>query len=220
MGLKTTHLFLYNSIQAVGWAVCLYKLAIAYSSMQKPDQAYAEAKDFAKVFQGASILEVVHAAIGIVPSSPAMALLQWAGRSHILYLVLDAVPQVQSSPASVVLLAAWSVSEIIRYPWYALSAIGACPSFLTWLRYTAFIPLYPVGVGAELALLWQGLPHLAARGAYSLRLPNQLNWGFDYKIFAQMVMVIYLPAWWQLYTGLLRARKKRLGGGGSKAKAE
>lgn len=48
----------------------------------------------AELFQGVSLLETLHAAVGLVPSSPVMALMQWAGRSNVLFLVLDAIPQV------------------------------------------------------------------------------------------------------------------------------
>lgn len=48
--------------------------------------------------------------------------------------------------------------QVIRYPWYAATTAGACPAFLTWLRYTAFIILYPIGVVSEVWLLVQALP--------------------------------------------------------------
>ncbi|GFH11371.1 Very-long-chain (3R)-3-hydroxyacyl-CoA dehydratase [Haematococcus lacustris] len=48
----------------------------------------------AGVFQLLSGLEVIHTLLGIVRSSPAMALLQWAGRSNILFLVLSNIPDV------------------------------------------------------------------------------------------------------------------------------
>lgn len=61
---------------------------------------------------------------------------------------------------------AWALSEIVRYPHYAittmvsmknasqLSAGGSAkklevPEFIEWLRYSCFIPLYPVGLAAE-----------------------------------------------------------------------
>jgi hypothetical protein len=43
---------------------------------------------------------------------------------------------------------------MIRYPWYAATLMQDCPNWLTWLRYTAFIPLYPIGVIAEMVLLY------------------------------------------------------------------
>ena len=34
--------------------------------------------------------------------------------------------------------------QVVRYPWYAASLAGGSPGWLTWARYTAFLPLYPV----------------------------------------------------------------------------
>ena len=36
-----------------------------------------------------------------------------------------------------------------RYPFYSVQTIGYCPKWLLWLRYTAWIPLYPVGIICE-----------------------------------------------------------------------
>ncbi len=49
---------------------------------------------------------------------------------------------------------------MIRYPWYALQLLGGSPYALTWLRYTAFYPLYPTGMLSEVALLYAALPQL------------------------------------------------------------
>lgn len=88
-------------------------------------------------FQLVSALEVVHAAVGLVGGSPVTALMQWAGRSNVLFGVVAAVPEVQDRPAVGAMFLAWAMSEVIRYPWYAASVAGACPHWLTWLRYVA-----------------------------------------------------------------------------------
>ncbi|MCD9560914.1 hypothetical protein HAX54_019737 [Datura stramonium] len=49
-------------------------------------------------------------------------------------------------PSVFITFSAWSLSEVIRYSHYALSCIGGPPYFITYLRYTAFILLYPIGV--------------------------------------------------------------------------
>jgi hypothetical protein len=37
-----------------------------------------------------------------------------------------------------------------RYPYYLLGQLGVkAPYWLTWLRYSAFIVLYPIGIVAE-----------------------------------------------------------------------
>lgn len=90
-------------------------------------------------------------------------------------------------------------------------------------RYTAFIPLYPLGVLAEMTLMYDALPALdneldgrsgggggAAGAAYSLRLPNAWNAAFDYATFLRCVLLAYPFLWWQLYSMLLGQRRKRL----------
>lgn len=73
--------------------------------------------------------------------------------------------------------------QVIRYPWYAASLLGGAPYALTWTRYTAFYALYPVGVVAEMWIIWAGLPAIAATGLHSISLPNGWNWAFSYYYF-------------------------------------
>ena len=41
-----------------------------------------------------SLAEVIHAALGLVKSSPIQALMQWGGRSHVLFIILHGVQEV------------------------------------------------------------------------------------------------------------------------------
>ena len=62
-----------------------------------------------------------------------------------------------------------------RYPWYLASTVGKPPAWLTWLRYTMFIPLYPMGIAgvcsgaASLAPLLCDLPWAAGDAGAGLR---------------------------------------------------
>ncbi len=55
-----------------------------------------------------------------------------------------------------------------------------------WLcRYTAFVPLYPLGIfGGEMPLIYTSLPYLRDRQLHSLRMPNSFNYAFSYHYFA------------------------------------
>ena len=88
----------------------------------------------AGVFQGLAVLEVVHAAAGLVAGSPATAAVQWLGRSNVLFGVIASVPEAQNRVADGAMILAWALSEVVRYPWYAANVVGACPPWLTWLR--------------------------------------------------------------------------------------
>jgi very-long-chain (3R)-3-hydroxyacyl-CoA dehydratase len=135
------------------------------------------------LFQLISALEIVHAGVGLVGGSPVTAATQWAGRSNVLFAVVGRVAEVRHGAAAGVMLLAWALSEVVRYPWYAAVTAGACPFWLTWLRYTAFVPLYPLGVVGEMRAMYDALPHIGARGLHSVRLPNAWNFGFDYRTF-------------------------------------
>ena len=54
-------------------------------------------------------------------------------------------------------------------------------------RYSAFIPLYPLGIlGGEMPLIWSGLPYMKERKLHSLEMPNSVNFAFSYYMFAQV----------------------------------
>ncbi|KAH7436666.1 hypothetical protein KP509_05G030200 [Ceratopteris richardii] len=103
---------------------------------------------------------------------------------------------------------AWSLIEVIRYPQYALSTIGLCPRWLTWLRYTAFIPLYPIGAWCgEVLLYYQALPYIKKSnlfGSFFDKLP------FSYYNFIVAGLVLYPFLWLSLYMHMLKQRKIKL----------
>ncbi|XP_051206687.1 uncharacterized protein [Lolium perenne] len=141
------YLLAYNSLQSLGWSLALFRLLACLAPPVSVHPAYALAGDLICFLQTCAVLETVHAAVGLVPTSPFLAFLQWGGRTHFVLALLQQVPEVQGSPSVFITFMAWSISEVIRYSHYALTTLKVCPAWLTYLRYTAFIPLYPIGVG-------------------------------------------------------------------------
>jgi very-long-chain (3R)-3-hydroxyacyl-CoA dehydratase len=214
------YLFLYNSAQLAAWA-CVFAASVA-ASQSAPSlpaaaaAAYAASHRVVSVCQTVTLLETLHALTGLTRSGVAGNVMQWAGRTH-CWFVLTQVPALQSSAATLALLLAWSLSDVVRYSWAALTALGICPRSLTWLRYTVFIPLYPVGFLSELTLLRGGLPAAAAGTVVQvLRLPNALNFSFDYSYFLLFVLLLYPGAWLQLYAHVFRQRAKLFAAGAKK----
>lgn len=91
------------------------------------------------------------------------------------------------------LLLAWGITEIIRYPFYAMKELGDAPFALIWLRYTTFIVLYPLGVSSELAMVWLALPELRRTGLWSAPMPNMANFDFHYYALCLLAMLAYAP---------------------------
>lgn len=164
----------------------------------------------AALFQMISLLEVFHALVGLVRGFPVAALLQWTGRANVLYAIILAIPEIKAAVPAGAMIIAWSLSEIVRYPWYAAQLKGTCPFWLTWLRYTMFIPLYPVGVLGEIFSIYNALPIIQSKRMYSVTMPNSWNFGFEYAVFMKVVLVLYPFLWWQLYAMLLKTRSKKL----------
>ena len=66
------------------------------------------------------------------------------------------------------MILAWSMSEMIRYSYYLLRELfggsaDATPYLSTWLRYSGFIVLYPIGVASELSCCLLALPLVKVR---------------------------------------------------------
>lgn len=101
----------------------------------------------------------------------------------------------------------------MRYAWYA--AGERAPHWLTWLRYTAFIPLYPLGIfGGEMPIIAAAIPWIAKRGLWSISMPNAWNVALSYASFCRLGLYVLLPAAFvHLYGTLLSARRRKLGGG-------
>ncbi|KIY95821.1 protein tyrosine phosphatase-like (proline instead of catalytic arginine), member b [Monoraphidium neglectum] len=117
------------------------------------------------------------------------------------------------------LLTAWCLSEVIRYGFFALKELLAeAPYVSTWLRYSGFILLYPIGVASELTMAWLALPALKESGLWSITMPNSYNFAFSYYVACIIAMLTYIPGLPQLYGYMLANRRKVLGGGAKKKK--
>ena len=74
-----------------------------------------------------------------------------------------------------------------------MQEIAKPPYAQLWLRYSAFIPLYPLGVASELTMAYLALPIIKAKQPLSIQLPNSLNFGFDYYLVCWLIIAAYLP---------------------------
>ncbi|KAF6990496.1 hypothetical protein CFC21_007680 [Triticum aestivum] len=201
--LSRLYLLAYNSLQAIGWSVALLRLLPCLAPPVSVRPAYAAAGDLICFLQTCAVLETVHAAVGLVPTSPFLVFLQWGGRTHFILALLRQTPEVQGSPSVLITFMAWSISEVIRYSHYALTTLKVCPAWLTYLRYTAFIPLYSIGVGPG-----ETLPFVKERDLYS---GFFAKFSMSYHSFLVGVLLCYPLLWLKLYLHVFKQRKSKLG---------
>ena len=156
-------------------------------------------------------MEVIHNTVGIVKSNPFLTFIQVTGRAFVVIAICDRYQHLHYSIQLSTMILAWNISEIIRYSYYAVNLAGSQIAALTWLRYTLFIVLYPIGAGSELACMITALPDIKRDQSYNIPMPNKLNVTFNFYYTVLLLMCSYIPLFPQLYGHMLMQRKKILG---------
>ncbi|CAB3995495.1 Hypothetical predicted protein [Paramuricea clavata] len=211
--ISKAYLLSYNIVQTLGWSY-IFVISCQHFMSQNAITSkglFAKVEVILKLFQTAAILEIIHCAIGIVPSSAFTTAMQVFSRLCTVWLFTVPDKEVQNNTSILLYLTAWTITEIIRYSFYACGLLNYLPYFLPWCRYTFFIILYPIGVTGEILTVIAAIPFVKKTGIYSLSLPNPMNISFSFLYFLYFALVIYLPAFLMLYTYMFRQRKKVLG---------
>lgn len=211
------YLFLYNAVQVVGWSYILYQLINYYVLQGAEFRAKITLWDYTRlpviIFQNAAFVEILNASFGLVKSNPVVTTFQVFSRMMVVVGVVMATPTGKVSPGIPIALLAWSVTEIIRYGYYALNIVKFVPHVLVFLRYTTFIALYPIGVTGELLCFWWAQQYAKENSVWSVEMPNKYNATFSYFALLWIVMLLYIPLFPQLYLHMFAQRRKILGSG-------
>merc|ERR1711871_482856 len=101
------------------------------------------------------------------------------------------------------MVGAWASVEVIRYSYLMFNLIDAVPGPLKWLRYSAFIILYPVGISGENLCIY------AARNALRKKIDFNTTY-FNYWYFILLIQVLYLPGSPIMFGHMQKQRKKYL----------
>ncbi|KAJ4304281.1 hypothetical protein N0V88_001894 [Collariella sp. IMI 366227] len=157
--------------------------------------------NFARITQTFALMEVLHALTGVVPAPVFTTIMQVASRLFLMWAVCWPFPENNSSAWYSSMLVAWSLTEVMRYSYFALKQVEAVPGWLHWLRYSAFLVLYPVGISSEVAMTLQALFGNA----------KYLAPWYPYALGA--VLLSYIPGSVILYSHMLKQRRKYLGAG-------
>ena len=126
------------------------------------------------------------------------------------------------------MFAAWSAAEVPRYtfllwklvtdreegkvrqPGISDAASSAVPYWLTWLRYSMFIVLYPLGFGGELGQIIAALPFIAAHRPFSIEMPNAANFSFELHSYLLVCIALYAPLAPLLFSSMSAQRRSKL----------
>jgi len=204
------YLVIYNLAQALGWSFVLFQF-ISYYFTSGTRSLYKTVEIPLQIFQNAAILEVFHAAAGLVKSSAVMTAFQVASRVAVVCGILLATDSAREGSGLPLALTAWSLTEIIRYSNYTFNLVHSVPFILKYLRYTLFIILYPIGITGELLCIYKAQKEVGGGQLYSIEMPNKYNFIFNYQHLLWFLMLLYIPLFPQLYLYMFGQRKKALG---------
>eukprot|EP01055_Gregarina_sp_Pseudo9_P000583 Gregarina_sp_Pseudo_9__582@NODE_1374_length_1655_cov_87_657797_g1283_i0_p1_GENE_NODE_1374_length_1655_cov_87_657797_g1283_i0NODE_1374_length_1655_cov_87_657797_g1283_i0_p1_ORF_typecomplete_len251_score57_83PTPLA/PF04387_14/9_2e54_NODE_1374_length_1655_cov_87_657797_g1283_i04911243 len=210
------YLIAYNVVSWLLWAKIAIDLAfVRWLSADARTRAFPHIATQVKVAMTLALAEIAHAAFKFVRSDPATTAMQVLSRLHVIYIVWNLVEETHSYRSSYVVCIAWTLSEIVRYLFYFVQLLTPkVPEALKWLRYSAFIILYPMGILGEMLCMMQALKPFGNDEAlqhWPVPMPNKLNFEVSLKFIYQLVLVIYVPGGVHMYTHMLRQRKRALG---------
>lgn len=194
--MKSAYLALYNALSLTAWAAILYTTVVdASNGFVARDHSEYPHRLLVNVQVVNALFETGHAVSGLVPLPLLSILLQFFARL-VIVAISYFVPNSEGnfSPAYIALSLAWSVTEVIRYSFYFAKQFGEVPYFLQWLRYSAFVVLYPLGLVSEPVVVYLTLAYV--QGVY--------YW------FLVLSLPLYIPGFIKLYGYMWRQRRKYL----------
>ncbi len=153
------------------------------------------------VAQGLAVLEIVHAALRWVKSPVASTIAQVGSRLLVLALInwqFSDEMHLFTVIGIFIVSWAWSITEVVRYSSYFLLLIKKELTWLTWMRYSFFILLYPIGITGEWLII---VAPIVEEGI-------AFNWYFVMAVALAAAYIYYFPV---LYGYMWKQRKKKIG---------
>ena len=225
------YLACYNFLSALAWLAVLRAMFLHFSAAAGAARGtplsrlwaslpgasrglYDSVGGLLTVVQAAALLEIAHAALGLVRSPLATTALQVCARLTVLVGVTRASADAQRDWGFALMAVSWSLVEVPRYAFYLLKLVpgdeSAVPYWLAWLRYSLFIVLYPPGIVGEVRELLVALPGARASGMASVALPNAYNFVWDYHSLLCFLLLLYIPGAPTMISHMWRQRNKEL----------
>ncbi|OJJ89086.1 protein tyrosine phosphatase-like domain-containing protein [Aspergillus glaucus CBS 516.65] len=217
MSLTRLYLFTYNALAFTLWATSTtYAVLLLTQQTPLPTIFNKIYNPYLLTAQSLAILEILHSLLGLVRAPVMTTLMQVASRLLLVWgimypfgdhsaawsgsKIVGGVGEAQLGDyAFLGCLGAWGVTECIRYGFFALQVGGVgVPGWWTWLsRYNTFYVLYPLGISSECTMVVKALKPAAEF--------HPAFWWF-----LVVVLGIYVPGSYILYTHMIAQRRKVL----------
>ncbi|KAI0675189.1 PTPLA-domain-containing protein [Trametes maxima] len=182
--------------------------AWAVPVVRRAGSAYARVGPQTAFVQSWAALEVLHVLFGWVRSPLGTTLIQVGSRLYLVWGVAYQFPQTHTNPLYASMVLSWSLTEVVRYTFYACNLLGSEPAVLLFLRYTLFYVLYPTGASSEALLIHATIPYPG------LGLGHGFGAEALHTYVRQALFLVWWPGLYVMYTHMMKQRRKVFGGAG------
>uniref|UniRef100_A0AAV2L5W1 Very-long-chain (3R)-3-hydroxyacyl-CoA dehydratase n=1 Tax=Knipowitschia caucasica TaxID=637954 RepID=A0AAV2L5W1_KNICA len=208
---KTGFLLLYNLVQFLGFSwiffnMILRVLLIGHDSLYDTFHSMGDVMFFCQILAS---VEVLNAAFGVVKAGVGPAFVQVVGRNFVLFVIFGSLEEMQNKPVVFFVFLLWSAIEIFRYPFYMLASLHIDWKPLSWLRYSVWIPLYPLGVLAEAVAVVQSIPIFDQTKLFSFPLPKAVGSSLSFSVFLRVYLILMCFGLYSNFKHLYKQRTKR-----------
>uniref|UniRef100_A0A8C6LD77 Very-long-chain (3R)-3-hydroxyacyl-CoA dehydratase n=1 Tax=Nothobranchius furzeri TaxID=105023 RepID=A0A8C6LD77_NOTFU len=211
ISLKTAFLFMYNLVQFLGFSWIFVNMTVRLFIFGR-DSLYDTFHTMSDIMFFCQILasvEVLNAAFGVVRTALIPTFIQVIGRNFILFIILGSLEEMHHRPVVFFVFYLWSTIEIFRYPFYMLGCCNTEWKTLTWLRYTVWIPLYPLGVLAEAVAVIQSIPIFDETRLFRIPLPKVIGTSVSFSYVLHVYLIFMFLGLFINFRHLYKQRKKR-----------
>uniref|UniRef100_A0A3Q3NED7 Very-long-chain (3R)-3-hydroxyacyl-CoA dehydratase n=1 Tax=Labrus bergylta TaxID=56723 RepID=A0A3Q3NED7_9LABR len=211
LGLKKGYLFMYNLVQFLGFSWIFVNMTVRLFILGQDSfyDTFHTTADMMYFCQMMAVLEVINPLLGLVKTGFFPSMIQVAGRNVILFVIFGSLEDMQNKPVVFFVFYLWSTIEIFRYPFYMLACMGTDWKLLTWLRYSLWIPLYPLGVLAEAVAVIQSLPIFDETRLFSFPLPAMLGSSLSFSYTLQLYLILMFLGLFINFRHLYKQRRRR-----------
>ncbi|XP_013859111.1 very-long-chain (3R)-3-hydroxyacyl-CoA dehydratase [Austrofundulus limnaeus] len=211
VSLKTGFLFIYNLVQFLGFSWIFVNMTVrlfifGQDSLYDTFHTISDMMFFCQIL---TCVEVLNAAFGFVRTAVIPTLIQVVGRNFILFIIFGSLEEMHHRPVVFFVFYLWSAIEIFRYPFYMLACFNTEWKTLTWLRYTIWIPLYPLGVLAEAVAVIQSIPIFDKTQLFSIPLPRAIGTSVSFSYILHVYLVLMFLGLFINFRHLYKQRKRR-----------
>lgn len=204
---------MYNLVQFLGFSWMFVNMTVRFFILGKESfyDTFHTIADMMYFCQMLAVVESINAAIGVTKSPVIPSVIQLFGRNFILFIIFGTMEEMQNKAVVFFVFYMWSTIEIFRYPYYMLCCIDMDWKVLTWLRYTVWIPLYPLGCLAEAVSVIQSIPVFNETGRFSFTLPYPMEIKVRFSFFLQVYLIMLFLGLYINFRHLYKQRRRHYG---------